>query len=181
MHRQTNNTITDGGVAPQCSFARPTQKPQNTQTHREHIDKRKHLEHKKGKIVERMQCGPNQTPAFAHAALRPLPYVVPDACRLRFTSSNQQPLGNLGQLVLFWDNLGQLWSTWVNLDQLGSTQVNLGQLGSFWVILGQPESTWVSLGQPGSTWVILGQLGSTWVNLGLVWSGLVFLERMIMV
>ena len=29
-----NNTITDGGEAPQCTFARPTS------THREHIDTR---------------------------------------------------------------------------------------------------------------------------------------------
>ena len=54
-----NNTITDGGVAPQCTFARPTY------THIEHIVTReykakRYLEHKDGRMVGRMKRRPNQ-------------------------------------------------------------------------------------------------------------------------
>ena len=44
---EENDTITDGGVAPQCSFARPTKNTRIHKPHIEHLDTRKYLEHKK--------------------------------------------------------------------------------------------------------------------------------------
>ena len=66
-----NNTITDGGVAPQCTFARPTL------THIEHIDTREYkaklyIEHKDGRMVGRIKRRPKQS--GAPSALRRGPY-----------------------------------------------------------------------------------------------------------
>ena len=53
-----NNTITDGGVAPRCSFA-GTHRTHRTYGPTAKKDTRKGQKHKKGRIVGRMQNGPN--------------------------------------------------------------------------------------------------------------------------
>ena len=136
--KKGNNTITDGGVAPRCSFIGPTENPKNTETHRKHRYKKRTGRQKRE----------DRRPNAKRTERRP--------SRLRRSGRDLTAALISTNNLLF--NIGWNWSVLGGFGSiLGSTGQYLVVMGHYWVVLASTWWYWVNIGW---YWSLLGSTGS---------------------